>query len=73
MPPPTYEIHFNTPHIVTDVKRLLDEGSGRRKSKYKLQGLSVGRLSLQISDRVIGTLAMGFADVSPVPESFFGL
>ena len=64
------EIHFNTHHIVGDMERLLNEGTGHGKPRCKLQRLSVGYLLLQVPEFANETLAVGFADIFPCLEVF---
>ena len=37
------EVRFSTQEIVRDLQRLLDEGSGCEKAKYKLWNLRIER------------------------------
>jgi hypothetical protein len=64
------EIHFNTRSIVSDMKNLLSEGSGRDKPRCKLQSLLVGLLSLPVLAEDVGTVAMGFAHIFPCVKYF---
>ena len=64
------EIHFNTRTIVDDMRRLLDEGSGRDKPRCELGSLLVGCLPLRVRVEDVGTVAMGFADIFPCLKDF---
>lgn len=62
--------HFNTLTIVSDMRRLLDDGAGRDKVKCKLPSLSVGGLLLGVRGEDIGTVALGFKAIFPYLTDF---
>jgi len=64
------EIHFNTQSIAGDMRRLLDEGSGRDKPRCELESLLVGCLPLRVGVGDVGIVAMGFADIFPCLKDF---
>ena len=64
------ETHFNTRTIVSDIQRLIDGGAGRDKAKCKLRRLMVGRLSLEVGEEDIDTVAMGFNVIFPCLTNF---
>lgn len=66
------EVHFNTNNIVGDIRRLLGDDSRHEKTRCKLRHLSVGLLPLQVWEEDVGIVGMGFVDIFPCLDSFWG-
>ena len=64
------EVHFNTQTIVSDMRRLLDGGTGRDRAKCQLRNLDVGWLPLEVDGEDIETVAMGFKVIFPCLTGF---
>jgi len=68
----TLETHFNTLTIAEDIRRLLDNDSGRDKSKCKLSILAVGSIPLGADRKDIDmeTVQRGFEFIFPRLRDF---
>ena len=59
------ETHFNTLTIVSDARRLLDEGIGHDKARCMVSDLPVGHLPTTVRENDIGNVAMGLKVIFP--------
>ena len=68
----TLETHFNTLKIVSDMRRLLGDSTGRGEAKCRLRSLSVGLLGIDVCEEDTAAVAMGFKVIFPYLTNFTG-